>query len=185
MMEQHEKWLKMAADYVPLIGFFILYQFEGLRVATGFLVVASLVATFILYVMTRKIAWVALLSAFFIGVFGGLTLWFDDPVFIKMKPSLLNILFAILLLGGLARNKLFLKQLLQHGLTLPDSAWRILTLRYVGLFIGLAILNEWAWRIMGEAFWVAFKLFGLLGLTLLFTLAQARFILRHQQETDK
>ncbi|MFK7867533.1 MAG: inner membrane-spanning protein YciB [Alphaproteobacteria bacterium] len=177
-------WIKPLLEYAPLIGFFGLYQFYGLQIATLFLVIATLIAAALLFAVTRKISWVPLIAALLVAIFGAMTLWFNDPIYIMMKPTLVNLLFVAVLGAGLLLNKLWLKSLLGTSLLLPDPVWRVLTRRYMGLFLVLAALNEWAWRVMGESFWVSFKLFGLVGLTLAFSLAQSRLILHHQGKID-
>lgn len=174
------KLLKTLQDYGPLIGFFIIYQIDGLKNATLFLVVSTLILSLFSFIFYREISWISVFAAFFVGLFGGLTLWLDDPIFIMIKPTILNICFSFILLVSIWLKKNLLKTLFQGSIQISDPAWKILTYRYAILFLCLAGLNEWAWRIMGESFWVSFKLFGLTGIILIFTVIQGKFILNNQ-----
>jgi intracellular septation protein len=120
---------------------------------------------------------VPLITAAIVAVFGGLTLWLQDETFIKMKPTIVQALFAVVLLGGLALGRPLLKPLL--GAVMPpmsERAWRQFTLRYALFFLAMAGLNELVWRTQSTDFWVTFKVFGLPGMTILFILAQIPFV---------
>ena len=119
-------------------------------------------------------------------IFGGLTLYLNDKMFIKLKPTMIYGLFAVTLLGGLWFNRIFIKYILGTAVSLNDDKWRILTVRFGGFFIGMAILNELIWRNFSEAVWVAYHVFGAIALTVLFSLSQVPFLLKHQnaQDTD-
>ena len=148
-------------------------------VATAALMMATAVSVAILYVRERRLPLTPLLSAVVIGIFGGLTLALKDDTFIKMKPTIVNLLFASILLVGLSINKPPLKYLMQSALHLSERGWRILSLRWACFFIFLAGLNEYIWRSYPEDFWVNFKVFGMLPLTLLFLLTQIPLIQRY------
>ncbi len=141
--------------------------------------VASMIASRIL--LGRISATLLLTTALVVG-FGALTLWFKDPSFIKMKPTIINLLFAGVLLGGLAFGRIFLQPLLGQALSLTDVGWRKLTLRWGVFFIAMAALNEVIWRNFSEATWASFKVFGILPLTMLFFAAQLGLIQRHHLE---
>ena len=115
-------------------------------------------------------------------VFGGLTIYFDNEVFFKMKPTIINLLFAAILYGGILIKKPLLKILLGAALKLQEEGWRILTLRWIGFFIALAILNEIVWRTQSTDIWVSFKVFGILPITFLFTMIQFPLIKKYQVE---
>ena len=115
-------------------------------------------------------------------IFGGLTIYFDNVIFIKMKPTIINIIFAIILYSGEIIKKPLLKILLGGTLKLEDEGWSILTTRWIGFFIALAILNEIIWRTQTEDFWVNFKVFGILPITFIFTMAQFPVIKKYQIE---
>lgn len=177
------KWLTPAVDYGPLAVFFASYFIWGLLPATGALMAATAVALVLSLVVRRKVPLLPLVTAGIVGVFGGLTLWLADETFIKIKPTIIQLLFAVVLLGGLALGKPLLKPLL--GAALPpisDKGWRQLTLRYALFFVAMAVLNEIVWRTQSTDFWVTFKVFGIVGLTLLFGVAQVPLINRCKLE---
>jgi intracellular septation protein len=174
--------LKMALDFAPLAAFFVTYKLGGMYWATGVLMGLTLVTLVMSYVMTGKFAKFPLYSALLVGVLGGLTLYFQDGTFVKMKPTAVNLLFAAVLGGGLYFNRIFLKDLLGSTMELPDAAWRQLTVRWAGFFVALAVLNEFVWRSMSEEAWVNFKVFGLLGLTIVFAAANTPFMMKHMTE---
>jgi intracellular septation protein len=171
------RWLRPAVDYGPLVAFFVTYVTLGLMAATAVLIAASLVALLAAWVLERRVPLVPLVTAAIVAVFGGLTLWLQDQTFIKMKPTIVQALFALVLLGGLAMRRPILKPLL--GPMMPpmsDAAWRQFTLRYALFFVAMAALNELVWRTQSTDFWVTFKVFGLSGLTFLFILSQIPFV---------
>ena len=179
-------WVKPAADYGPLIAFFTGYMMNGrdLMVATVWLMIATAIATLVLLVIERRVPVMPLVTAGIVGVFGGLTLWLKDDTFIKMKPTIVQLIFAVILLGGLAFGKLLLKPLFGAAWKMRDSAWRTITIRYGLFFIVAAALNEVVWRTQSTDFWVNFKIFGLIGLTVLFSLSQTPLILREAKAAE-
>ena len=173
------RWLQPAVDYGPLAIFFVTYLLAGLMAATAAIIAASLVAFVLAWGLQRRVPLIPLITAAVVAVFGGLTLWLQDETFIKMKPTIVQLLFAAILLGGLVFDRPLLKLLL--GKMMPpmsDHAWRRFTLRYGLFFIAMALLNEIVWRTQSTDFWVTFKVFGLSGITLLFILSQMPFITR-------
>jgi intracellular septation protein len=171
------RWLRPAVDYGPLAVFFVTYVTLGLMAATGALIAASLLALLSAWVLERRVPVIPLVTTAIVAVFGGLTLWLQDETFIKMKPTIVQALFALILLAGLALRRPLLKTLL--GPMMPpmsDAAWRQFTLRYALFFVAMAALNEVVWRTQSTDFWVTFKVFGLSGLTFLFILAQIPFV---------
>jgi intracellular septation protein len=174
-------WLQPAADYGPLAAFFVTYVLWGLMAATAVVIVASLVALAVSWLVQRRVPLMPLITAGVVAIFGGLTLWLEDETFIKMKPTIVQGLVAAILLGGLALGRPLLRPLL--GPMLPpmdDGAWRQLTLRYALFFAGMALLNELVWRTQTTDVWVTFKVFGILTLTVLFALSQVPFLARHR-----
>ncbi len=177
------KWLTPVVDYGPLAVFFVSYLIWGLLPATGALMAATAVALALSLAVRRKVPLLPLITAGIVGVFGGLTLWLNDETFIKLKPTIIQLIFAAVLLGGLMFGKPLLKPLL--GAALPpmsDTGWRQLTLRYGLFFIAMAALNELVWRTQSTDFWVTFKVFGIVGLTLVFGVAQVPLINRCKLE---
>ena len=182
---QAPSWLAPLTDYAPLAVFFATYVLYDLMTATGALVVATLLALALGYAAARRVPLIALLTASLVCIFGGLTLLFSDDTFIKMKPTIVQLLFAAALGVGLAIGRSPLRAMLGHAIDINAAGWRKLSWRFAGFFVAMAGLNEIVWRTQSEAFWVNFKVFGLLALTLLFTLAQMRLIQRHRgSETE-
>jgi intracellular septation protein len=179
--KQVPQGLKFALDFAPLLAFFVSYKFLGMYWATGIIIGLSIVSLAVGYAITRKVAKFPLFSTALIAIMGGLTLYLHDETFVKMKPTAVNLLFAAILGIGLFTNRLFLKDLLGSALDMPEAAWKNLTVRWVFFFIALAAANEFVWRTMSESAWVNFKVFGLMGLTLVFALANAPFMARHMR----
>lgn len=195
-------WLKLIIEAGPLVVFFVTNgrgglpelrhlwsstgvaetSQQGLFEATGAFMIVTVISLLAGWILERRLPVMPLVSGFFVVVFGGLTLYLADETFIKIKPTLVNSLFAIILLGGLAFKRLLLKPLFGSAFQLNDEGWRILTLRWGVFFIFLAILNEVVWRNFSTDFWAAFKLFGVLPLTLVFAGSQTPLILRQQNE---
>ena len=169
---------KLAVDIGPLAVFFLTNAQAGIFWATGAFMVAICLALAVSWLFDRRVPVLALVTGVFVLIFGSLTLVLQDETFIKLKPTIVNSLFAAILLIGLMFNRLFFKSLFQHAFRLNDEGWRILTLRWVGYFIALAVLNELVWRNYSTDTWVAFKTFGILPLTFLFTMLQIPLIKR-------
>ncbi len=172
--------MKNILEFIPLLLFFIFYKKVGIISATLILVVATAISVAILMVKTGKIAKMPLFSAIILGIFGFFTWYFQDPIFIKMKPTILNSLFAVIFIGGYYLKKPLLKYVFDGALEMPDNAWLTLGLRFGLFFIFLAIINEFIWRNFSEEFWVSFKVFGFLPMSIIFTISQLPFMLRYQ-----
>jgi intracellular septation protein len=176
------RWLPPAVDYGPLAIFFLVYVGAGLMAATAAIIAASLIGLALAWTLQRRVPLIPLLTAAVVAVFGGLTLWLQDETFIKMKPTIVQALFAAILLGGLVLDRPLLKPLLGRMMPpMSDTAWRRFTLRYALFFVAMALLNEAVWRTQSTDVWVTFKVFGLTGLTFLFILAQMPFITRESR----
>jgi intracellular septation protein len=152
---------------------------RDITAATGWLVGGSVVALLIGLIAERRIAPMPLIAGGFALVFGGLTLFFHDPRFVKIKPTVTNLCFAVALFGGLILGKNPLKALLGESLPLPDVAWRKLTLRYALFFTSMAALNEFVWRTQPDATWVLFRMPGLWVLAVVFSLTQVPLMMKH------
>ena len=170
---------KMALEMGPLILFFAVNATTNLMTATAVFVVATIVALATSYAIARTIPVMPLIGGAFVIVFGGLTLYLDDELFIKIKPTIVNMLFAGILFGGLAAGKLFLKLVLESAFKATDEGWRILTWRWAFFFVFLAIVNEIMWRNFSTDTWVAFKVWGIMPITIAFTMSQMPMIMRH------
>jgi intracellular septation protein len=174
--------LKLVLDLGPLLVFFVAYRFAGLLAATAALMVFTLASLALTYALERKIAIMPLVSGVAVAVFGGATLLLEDELFIKMKPTLVNLLFSAILLGGLAYGKPLMKYLLGEAMSLTERGWRLLSRNWGLFFLFLAALNEVIWRHFPTDFWVNFKVFGMFTLTLLFTACQFPMIKREWVE---
>lgn len=174
------KWLKPATEYGPLAVFFIGYYVQkDLMVATVGLMAATAVSLVLSLIMIRKVPLMPLITAVIVGVFGGLTLLLNDDTFIKLKPTIVQALFSVILLGGLVFGKALLKPVMGSAWPMSETGWRRLTLHFGLFFAAMAVLNEFVWRTQSEEFWVNFKVFGLMGLTFLFVLTQLPLMNRH------
>lgn len=130
-----------------------------------------------MYCFEKKISPMPIIGAVLVSVFGGLTIYFDNKVFFYMKPTIINILFALILIyGKFFLKKSLLQLLLENSIKLKDEGWKILTDRWIYFFIFLAFLNETVWRTQSEEIWVQFKVFGILPITFVFTIFQIRII---------
>ena len=173
---------KLATELGPLVIFFLANAKFDLFVATAAFMVAVVAAIVASYAVMRHIPIMALVTAVVVIVFGALTLYLHDETFIKMKPTIIYALFALVLGGGLAFGKSFIAILFDQMFNLTAEGWRKLTLRWALFFVAMAVLNEIVWRTQGTDFWVAFKLFGFVPLTMIFAMAQMPLISRHGRE---
>ena len=173
---------KLLIDIGPLAVFFVFYTRSDLKTAILPLMIATIIAVLFSYIIEKKIPIMPTVGAIIILIFGGLTIYFDNETFFKMKPTIINLLFAGILYGGIILNKPLLRYLLGAALKLQDEGWDILTKRWIGFFIALAILNEIIWRTQTTDMWVNFKVFGILPITFIFTLTQFSTIKKYQIE---
>jgi len=164
--------VKLAIELGPLVVFFVSQRRWDLIVATGAFMVAMVVSVAAARRLEGRWPTMPLITLVFVLVLGGLTLLFGDGLFIKIKPTFTNLTFAAILLGGMARGKLFLKVVFGEALQLQDEGWRKLTLRFGWFFVALAALNEVVWRNFSDDGWTNFKVFGIMPLTLVFMLLQ-------------
>ena len=169
--------LKLVLDIGPLVLFFAANARFGIFAATGAFMVAVLIALAVSYVMTRHIAVMPVVTAVIVLVFGGLTLILHDDTFIKLKPTIIYLLFGGTLIGGLAFGKPLLGMVFDQMFHLTDEGWRKLTWRWALFFFVLAVLNEIVWRNFSTDTWVSFKLFGVVPLTFLFGALQYPLLL--------
>jgi len=178
-------WVRHGVDYGPLLAFLVAFVLtKNMTTATWVVVAASALALAAGFILERRIAPLPLVAGLGGLVFGGLALVFHDPRLLKIKPTVLNIAYSGFLFGGLALKRNPLKVLLGEALTLPDAAWRTLTLRYGLYFLFAAGLNEIVWRTQSDTTWVWFKFPGLAILAILFSLTQAPFMMKHLPRPD-
>ena len=179
----NKSFLKFITDFGPLLIFFTVYYKSGnsLKAAIPPLIISTLIAVAIMYFVEKKIPFVPLIGAVVISLFGGLTLYFNNPIFIYMKPTIVNIIFAaILIISKTYLNKNFLKLFLQTAFQLNEEGWNKLNFRWAYFFIFLAILNEIVWRTQPETTWVNFKVWGMLPITIIFTAIQLPLINKYK-----
>jgi intracellular septation protein len=174
--------LKLALDLGPLVLFFAANSRFGIFVATGAFMVAVVTALLVSYAMTRHWPIMPVVTAVVVLVFGGLTLVLHDDTFIKLKPTIIYVLFGGILLGGYVFEKPFLAIVFDSMFHLTDEGWRRLTLRWALFFFVLAVLNEAVWRTQSTDFWVNFKLFGFVPLTFAFAALQYPLLMRYAVE---
>ena len=182
--KQTPGWLRPVVEYGPIAAFFIAYSIADLFVATASIMVATALALALSYIMERRIPMMPLITAGIIGVFGGLTLWLQDEAFIKMKPTIIQVIIGTVLYSGLLTKRLFLKSLMGAAWHITDEGWRVLTVRFALFFFLMGALNEVVWRTQSTDLWVNFKVFGLMGLTIVFILTQLPLLKRFAIEVN-
>jgi intracellular septation protein len=181
--QQPHPLFKLATELGPLIVFFVANSKFGLFAATGAFMVAIVAAMIASYVVVKHIPIMAIVTAFVVLVFGGLTLWLHDETFIKVKPTIIYGLFAVVLGGGLVFGRSFIAIMFDQVFNLTPEGWRALTLRWTLFFAAMAVLNEAIWRTQTTDFWVTFKAFGVIPITMIFAVLQMPLIKRTSIET--
>lgn len=192
--EKQKPGLKMALELGPLMVFFfgnlrgewLVGKFPALSaiggpllIATALFMVATVISLVISKIVFKHLPVMPFVSGVVVMVFGGLSIWLQDETFIKMKPTIVNTLFGVVLLGGLFFGKSLLGYVFNAAFNLDAEGWRKLTLRWGIFFLFLALLNEFVWRNFSDEAWVNFKVWGTMPITILFTLAQMPLIMRH------
>jgi len=179
----HKPVIKLITDFGPLLIFFVIYfnNENDLKAAITPFIIATIISLLIIYILEKKISMVPLTGGILITVFGGLTLYFDNKVFFYMKPTIINILFAgILFFGKFFTKKPLLKIFFQNAFNLENEGWEKLNYRWISFFIFVAVLNEIVWRTQSEAFWVNFKVWGLLPISFIFAASQFPLINKYK-----
>ena len=179
----NKSFLKFATDFGPLLIFFTIYYKteNNLSAAIPPLIISTIIAIVIMYFVEKKIPFVPLIGGVIITLFGGLTLYFDNPIFIYMKPTIVNVIFAgTLIISKVFFNKNFLKFFLHTAFQLNEIGWDKLNFRWAYFFIFLALINEVVWRTQPETTWVNFKVWGILPITFIFTVLQLPLIRRYK-----
>ena len=175
--------IKFATDFGPLFIFFVIYfkNENNLKIAIPPFIIATLIALIVVYIIEKRIPMVPLTSGILITLFGGLTLYFDNKIFFYMKPTIINLLFAaVLFFGKYFTKKSLLKIFFQTTIKLENEGWKKLNDRWIGFFIFVALLNEIVWRTQTEAFWVNFKVWGLLPISFIFAASQISLINKYK-----
>jgi len=183
----NKSFIKFATDFGPLLAFFIIYykNDKDLVSAIPALIIATLIAICVIYMLEKRIPVLPLMGAILVCLFGGLTIFFDNPIFIYLKPTIINLIFAFaLFFGKVVLNKNFLKKLFESSIKLEEAGWDKLIIRWIGFFIFLAILNEAVWRTQTEEFWINFKVWGILPITFIFTAFQLPLIQKYKKSEE-
>jgi intracellular septation protein len=178
-------WSKLIIELGPLVIFFGVNAVAGIFAGTAAFMVATLLSLAVAHFRYRKVPVMPLVSAVVVFVFGGLTLYLHDETFIKLKPTIVYTLFAVVLAAGLLLRKPLLELLFGPALALTEEGWRKLTVRWTAFFIAMAIVNEIVWRNFSTDAWVSFKAFGFLPLTVLFALAQVPLMQRYGETQER
>ncbi|MEO1607895.1 MAG: septation protein A [Pseudomonadota bacterium] len=172
--------LKLAVETGPVIVFFIANVYADIFWATGIFMVATTIALVASRILFGRVPVMPLVSGVFILLFGALTLVFQEELFIKIKPTIVNLMFAAILFGGLFMGHSLIKYLLGEIYRLRDEGWRLLTFRWACFFVFLAILNEFVWRTFSTDFWISFKLWGVMPITMAFALSQIGILKQYE-----
>ena len=179
----NKSFLKFITDFGPLLVFFFYYynSDKNLKIAIPPFIIATIIALAIVWFIEKKIPMIPLIGGIFISLFGGLTIYFNNPVFIYIKPTIINILFGFaLLFEKYFTKEPILKKMLGKSIKLTDEGWNVLNKRWMFFFFSIDILNELVWRTQSEEFWVNFKVWGLLPITFIFTAFQVSLITKHK-----
>ncbi|MFN0116398.1 MAG: inner membrane-spanning protein YciB [Paracoccaceae bacterium] len=197
-MRKVAPWLKMSLEFGPVLAFFVAFgvlkkadvtlggtHYGGFVVATAIFVPLMLASTLVLWRLTGRLSVMQVVTLALVLVFGGLTIWLNDPHFLKMKPTIIYLFFVAVLGFGLLRGKSYLRLAMDEVVPLTDRGWMILTRRVTALFAGLAALNEIVWRTMSDQAWVNFKTFGLTIAVFGFFMLQAKLFETHGAKEDE
>tara|TARA_Y100001970_G_C13756272_1_gene613473 strand:- start:38 stop:592 length:555 start_codon:yes stop_codon:yes gene_type:complete len=179
----NKSFLKFATDFGPLLAFFLIYykNDKDLVSAIPALIITTLIAICVIYMLEKRIPILPLMGAVLVCFFGGLTIFFNNPIFIYLKPTIINLIFAFaLFFGKVVLNKNLLKKLFESSIKLEEAGWDKLMIRWMGFFIFLALLNEIVWRTQTEEFWINFKVWGILPITFIFTAFQLPLIQKYK-----
>jgi len=181
----NSQFRRLLLDLGPLIVFFAGFKYLGIFGATAAFMAAVLISLCVGFVLEKRLSPMPLFTALLVLIFGGLTLYLKNDIFIKMKPTVLYAFFGATLIGGLSFKRLFIKYVFAQAFELDETGWRQLTWRWGIFFLALAVLNELVWRNASTAAWVSFKVWGIIPLILLFALAQTPFVMKHHIEPEK
>jgi intracellular septation protein len=176
---------RLILDLGPLIVFFAGFKYLGIFGATAAFMAAVLLSLCVGFVLEKRLSPMPLFTAILVVIFGGLTLYLKNDMFIKIKPTVLYAFFGATLIGGLWFKRLFIKYVFAQAFELDETGWRQLTWRWGSFFLLLAVLNEAVWRNASTAAWVSFKVWGIIPLIFLFALAQTPFVMKHHIEPEQ
>lgn len=176
--------LKLGLEVAPIAIFFLVNSYRDIFWGTGAFMVATIISLVLSRSIFGRIPVMPFVSGIFVVTFGTLTLVLQDALFIKLKPTIVNALISIILFGGLLLGRPLLRLLMGDMFQLTDQGWTVLTARWACFFAFLAVLNEIVWRNFSESFWISFKIWGIMPLTMAFALAQLGVLKRHQSEHE-
>ena len=173
--------MKQTLEFFPLVVFFAVYYYfdKDLNLSIIAVIISTLISNIILYIKEGRLSMMLLVSTGILILFGGLSLIFQNETFFKMKPTIINIIFALALILSSVLKKSVLKLMLNSALKLTENGWKMMNYLWIGYFLVLAVLNEVVWRTQSTDFWVNFKVFGIMGLTLIFAIVQIPLIKKH------
>jgi len=177
-------YMKLLTEMGPLLIFFIVYKFSDIMFATAAMLISTVIVVVMCYLLTQKVSTPLLISSFIVVIFGTITILVGDPSFIKMKPTIVNFVFATALLVGVTQKKGYIQYLFQGTIEMSQANWLKLSKRFMIFFVAMAITNEVIWRNYSEDTWVNFKVFGMLPLTFAFILTQLPFIYKQQHNNN-
>jgi len=171
--------LKLVLELGPVVAFFVANGRFGIITGTMVFMGATAVSLAVSYALMRKIPIMPLVSGVFVLVFGGLTILLADELFIKLRPTIVNVMFAAILGFGLATNRLFAKIVFETAISLTDRGWVLITRAWMCFFLFLAMMNEIVWRNVPTETWIKFKMFGVMPMTMLFAIALVPLMMKH------
>jgi intracellular septation protein len=172
--------MKLILELGPLLAFFLTYGLFGIFAATAVIMFATILSLIASKLIMKKLPIMPIVSGVLVMVFGGLTLYLHDATFIKMKLTIVYMIFAVALGGGLMFGRSPIKVVLEETIQLKEEGWRKLTLRWALFFLMIAVMNEVVWRNASEVWWVNFKTFGVIPMTVLFMMAQIGLLQKYQ-----
>jgi intracellular septation protein len=172
--------IKFLSEFGPLIAFFVGYKYGGIQGATLYMVITSVISVAICYLVYRKVQPFALVSSGLLITTGLITIFTGNAMFIKVKPTILYVIFGFVFLISAIRNKPFMKYLLSGTISLKEESWNVLSYRFTIFFFLMAIINEIVWRNFEEIIWVKFKVFGAVPITVVFILIHIPFVIKNK-----
>lgn len=182
--EKPAGWIKPLIEFGSLISFFVAFRIGGIYAATATFMIAHPLSMLAAKKWLGHIAKVQWFTLVVVLLMGGLTLWLKDETFVKMKLTVINGIFASILLFGLLTGRLFIKSLMESAIDMPDAGWRMMTRNFIGFLASMAVVNELIWRNFSTELWVNFKTFGYMGAMLVFMIAQAPFLAKYLPQED-
>ena len=174
--------LKLLIEFGPIVVFFATYKYADIFKATLWMVVVTILSLIVSYIIDKKLSMPLMISGVTLLLSVTVTLISGDPMYIKMKPTIVYMVFGLILFVGYMRNRPFIKHVLGSAFKMEDHHWLVVSLRFAYYFFGMAVVNEFVWRNFSESFWVNFKVFGAVPITFVFIMFQIPFLLRNKQE---